>query len=50
MKIIRLGQFVVAGLLVVSGQARAQGGPPADNIIDGRLYPPGYTPPPIPQQ
>ncbi len=32
------------GLVLFFGQAFAQGGPPADNIIDGTLYPPGYTP------
>ena len=44
MKILRFGHFLLAGLLVLCGQAAAQGGPPADNIIDGTLYPPGYTP------
>ncbi len=47
MKIERFGYFLLAGLLVLSGQASAQGGPPADNIIDGELFPLGAVPSPI---
>ncbi len=44
MKTARLVKISVLGLLAMSVQALAQGGPPADNMIDGTLYPPGYTP------
>ena len=44
MKKLRLEQILLLGLAMLFGQAMAQGGPPADNIIDGTLYPPGYTP------
>jgi ribonuclease Z len=32
------------GVLVLTSQVFAQDGPPPDNMIDGQLYPPGYTP------
>ena len=44
MKKLQLEQILLLGLVMVFGQAFAQGGPPKDNIIDGTLYPPGYTP------
>ena len=44
MKRLRLEQILLLGLAVFFGQAMAQGGPPADNVIDGELYPKGYTP------
>ncbi len=44
MRTLRLQQILLLGSAMLFGQAMAQGGPPADNIIDGTLYPPGYTP------
>ncbi len=44
MKIVRLVNIFALGFMVLAGQAWAQGGPPKDNVIDGELYPKGYTP------
>ena len=36
--------LLINGTIGLCSSALAQGGPPKDNIIDGTLYPSGYTP------
>jgi hypothetical protein len=36
--------------IVTEAEAQQRGKMPKDNIIDGELYPHGYTPPPMPKQ
>ena len=50
--VLALGMYLGRNGVMLVGDAEAQGGakkagPPPDNIVDGIMYPKGYTPVPI---
>ena len=44
MKRLLFALLLIGGVIGWHSSVLAQGGPPQDNIIDGTLYPHGYTP------
>lgn len=45
-----LAAFAAVLLVAVAGVGPAGAQLPPDNIVDGTMYPYGYTPPPLPKE